>query len=221
MAAMRRSPAFESLVPDARVFALSGIVTALLTLGLVVLAGGEGRLEPGDLLPYFRAHRGRYFVSATLVLCWAVAAMAFLAGLRELLGEGRRALASAALLLAAGGVLLFGFGTFVGFGAFFALDAASEGLGARLQAPYQAAIWRNMTFLLSDPGLMMLGAGQAIFAWLAWRTTLARALAIAGLVGGASGLLTLAVYQTPMLALLQLAVFALWAGWIGIVLLRR
>jgi hypothetical protein len=222
MAAMRRPLSRESLVPDTRVFAAAALATAAMTVLLVALAGGEGgRLEPAELLTYFRAHRGRYVASASVALAWLVLAMPFLAALRELLGEGRRALASAALLLAAGGVLLLGFGSFIGIGAFFALDAASEGLGARLQAPYQAAIWRNMSFLLSDPGLMLLGGGQALFAWLAWRTALSRILAVIGFVGGAAGLLTLAVYQTPLLALVQLAAFAVWAGWIGVLLLRR
>jgi hypothetical protein len=218
MAAMRRPLALETLVPDARVFAVVALATALLTV--LLLAGGESKLEPGELLAYFRAHRGRYVVSASMMLAWSVVAIAFLTALREVLGRDRRVLASAALLLAAGGVLLLGFGSFVGIGAFFALDAASEGLGARLQAPYQAAFWRNLSFLLSDPGLMLLGAGQALFAWLAWRTTLSRILVAVGFVGGVAGLLTLAVYQTALLATVQLAAFAVWAGWIGLIMLR-
>lgn len=220
MAAMRRPLSFESLVPDARVLAAAALATAVLTALLLLFAGGDATLEPGELLPYFRAHRGRYLVSASLVLVWLVATIPFLVALRELLAADRRALGSAALALAVGGALLLGFGSFVGMGAFFALDAASDGLGARLQAPYQAAIWRNLSFLLSDPGLMLLGAGQALFAWLAWRTTLSRILAIIGFAGGAAGLLTLAVYQTPLLAIVQLAALALWAGWIGVLILR-
>ncbi|HET7548832.1 MAG TPA: hypothetical protein VFJ86_13755, partial [Usitatibacter sp.] len=62
----------------------------------------------------------------------------------------------------------------------------------------------NLSFLLSDPGLMTLGAGQAIFGWLAWiERTPSRAIGVVAMVGGAAGLLTLAVYQTPLLAVVQ------------------
>src|SRR3954470_244869 len=104
MAALRRPLALESLAPDTRVFALAALATAVLTLLLLLLAGGEGRLEPGELLTYFRAHRARYVASAAVALAWLVVAIPFLAGLRELLSTERRALASAALHLAAGGV---------------------------------------------------------------------------------------------------------------------
>src|SRR4051794_26265874 len=110
MAAMRTPPALEALVPGARAFALAALATALLTL--LLLAGGESKLEPAELLAYFRAHRGRYVASASMVLAWSVVAIPFLTALREMLGRDRRVLASAALLLAAGGVLLLGFGSF-------------------------------------------------------------------------------------------------------------
>ena len=55
------------------------------------------------------------------------------------------------------------------------------------------------------PGLMVLGGGQAILGWLAWRSrAIHRFAAAAGVAGGLAGLLTLAVYQTPLLAVIQL-----------------
>lgn len=221
MAAMRRPLSLENLMPDARLFALAALATAALTLLLLVPPGGAGVVEPGELLAYFRAHRGRYMVNACLALAWIVLAVPFVVTVREILGPERRALGLAALLLAVGGLLLLGFGSFIGIGAFFALDAASAGLGARLQAPYQAAIWRSMSYLLTDPGLMLLGAGQALFAWLAWGTVLSRILAVIGFVGGIAGLLTLAVFETPVLAVVQLAAFATWAGALGVLILRN
>jgi hypothetical protein len=41
-----------------------------------------------------------------------------------------------------------------------------------------------------------------------------------GIVGGVAGLLTLAVYQTSVLALVQLASFTVWAFATGVTLLR-
>ena len=46
------------------------------------------------------------------------------------------------------------------------------------------------------------------------------ARAVVGMIGGVAGLLTLAVFQTPMLALLQLLCFAIWGIATGILLLR-
>jgi hypothetical protein len=217
---MRRPIALENVAPDARLLAVFSLAAAVLTVALIVLGAGPGPLEPAELLPYFHAHKARYGVSASVVLCWTVTALAFVAVLKASIEEAGRALAFAATLLAAAGIAMLGFGSFIGIGAFFALDDASAGIAARLQSPYQAAIWRGLSFLLSDPGLMTLGAGQVLFAWLALRTSLSRILVIIGFLGGIAGLLTLAVYQTPLLAFVQLAAFAVWAAAMGILLLR-
>jgi hypothetical protein len=44
---------------------------------------------------------------------------------------------------------------------------------------------------------------------------MSRALVVVGFIGGIAGLLTLAVYQTPILAVVQLGAFAVWAGALG------
>lgn len=221
MAAMRRPLSFDPALPDRRLLGVFCVCAGLSTVALVSLAAGPGPLEPAELLPYFQAHRTRYGASATVTLLWVLAALPFIATLKEMLGAERRVLASAATLLSASGVALLGFGTFIAIGSFFALDIASSGIAARLQAPYQAAIWRSLGFLLSDPGLMILGAGQVLFAWIAVRTTVPRWLAIVGFAGGIAGLLTLAIYQTPALAMVQLVSFAICAFAAGIGLLRR
>src|SRR5438309_2969147 len=167
MGSRRRAVSFESVARDARLLGVVTLAAALLTVALIVLAGGPGPLDPGELLPYFQAHRARYMVSASVTLLWLVTAIPFIAATREMLGGERRALGAAAMLLATCGAALLGFGTFVAIGAFFALDAASSGIAARLQLSYQAAIWRALGFLLSDPGLMALGGGQVLFAVLA------------------------------------------------------
>jgi hypothetical protein len=45
-------------------------------------------------------------------------------------------------------------------------------------------------------------------------------VAVVGMVGGVTGLLTLAVYQTPGLALVQLSCFTIWGFAAGVTLLR-
>lgn len=220
MAAMRPPLSFNDVGPDGLLLAFFALATGFLTVALIILAGGEGPLEPGDLLPYFQAHRLRYVASATVTLAWTVTAIAFVASLGSMLGAKRGALARAAGTLAVSGIALLGFGTFIAIGSFFALDSASSGIAARLQVPYQAAIWRSLGFLLSDPGLMLFGGGQALFSWLAVRTTVPRWLVVVGFIGGIAGLLTLAVYQTPALALVQLLSFAICAFATGVALIR-
>jgi hypothetical protein len=69
---------------------------------------------------------------------------------------------------------------------------------------------------------MTWGLGQLLFGWLAWKSgTLPNWVSVVGIVGGIAGLLTLAVYQSAMLALLQLASFAVWGVATGTCLLRR
>jgi hypothetical protein len=67
---------------------------------------------------------------------------------------------------------------------------------------------------------MTLGGGQVLFSWLALRTTAPRWLAVTGFIGGIAGLLTLAVYQTPLLAFVQLLSFAVCAIGAGVGLVR-
>jgi hypothetical protein len=67
---------------------------------------------------------------------------------------------------------------------------------------------------------MALGGGQMLFAWLALGTAAARWLVAVAFVGGIAGVLTLAVYQTPVLAMAQLLSFAVCAFAAGIALLR-
>jgi len=122
-------------------------------------------------------------------------------------------MAFAATLLCAGGALLLGFATFAYVGAFLAITAASHAAPSQAEAIYQAAIWGNLSFFLSDPGLMTLGLGQwRLFRW---------PVCAVGYLGGLAGLLTLAVYQTSVLAIVQIGAFGVWGIATGIALLRQ
>src|SRR5664279_2631973 len=86
---------------------------------------------------------------------------------------------------------------------------------------YQAAIWGNLSYYLTDPGLMVWGFGQFLLGWLAWKSkVLPNWTALTGLIGGVAGLLTLFVYQTSSLAMLQIASFAIWGLTSGTLLLK-
>ena len=202
-------------------FAVASILSALLTLLLVVSAAPPPG-SAGDLLPYFRAHQPRFVILAVAVLAWVVVSLPVVIAITRLVGHVHPVLASAGAVLSAGGILLLGFGTFIFVGAFFALAAANDAAPSAAQAAYQAAIWRNLSFLLSDPGLMTLGAGQLVLGWLTWRgRAFPRYLAALGIMGGIAGLLTLAVYQTPVLAIVQLLAWSITAAAAGLVLFRH
>jgi hypothetical protein len=211
----------SSQFDNKRFFAVASILSAFLTLLLVVSAAPP----PGsaaDLLPYFRAHLPRFVILAVVVLAWVVVSLPVVIAIARLVGDDHPMLASAGALLSAGGILLLGFGTFIFIGAFFALAAANDAAPSAAHAAYQAAVWRNLSFLLSDPGLMTLGAGQLVFGWLAWRgRAFPRYVAALGILGGIAGLLTLAVYQTPALAIVQLLALSITAAAAGLVLFRH
>lgn len=147
---------------------------------------------------------------AVIVLVWAVVSVPFVVALGQLLRSKSASLALTASILSAVGILLLGFAIFAHVGAFLSIIAAGSPPSAA-DGAYQAAIWGNLSFHLTDPGLMTRGLGQLLFGWLAWKShVLPNWVSVAGMIGGVAGLLTLAVYQSGLLALMQLASFTLW-----------
>jgi len=204
--------------------ALGGFALAAGLLSLLLLASVTPPVprHPEELLPYLAAHRSAYVLAAVTVLLWTTVSVPFTVSLGALLGAGARALALAATLLSAGGVLLLGFATFASVGALLSIAAASPAARSPADAAFQAVLWSNLSFFLSDPGLMTLGLGQLLFAHLAWKSRLLpRLVSLTGYLGGLAGLLTLVVYQTPVLAVAQLVAFGVWGIATGAVLVRR
>ena len=201
-----------------RFFAIASFASALLTLALVLTAAPP-QAPPTELLAHFRANQGRFAALAIVVLTWAIVSVPAVVAAGRLVAGSRPTLGLAATMLSFGGILLLAFGTFIFVGALFALSAATRSPSDAMQANAQASFWYNMSFLLSDPGLMTLGAGQAILGILAWRSgAIHRFMAAIGVAGGVAGLLTLAVYQTPFLAIIQLFSFAVTSASVGVAL---
>jgi hypothetical protein len=196
---------------------LAGVLSILLLLAEILQPLPQ---SPAQMLSYFSGHFGGVALLAMTVLAWAVFSIPFVVALGRLLSPEGVAFAQAAVILSAAGILLLGFGNFAGVGAGLAISAAGTPPSAP-DAVYQVAIWRNLSFYLTDPGLMTWGLGQFLFGWLAWKgDVLPNGVAVIGMIGGAAGLLTLAVFQTPMLALLQIACFGVWGLATGILIFR-
>ncbi|MGE0812547.1 MAG: DUF4386 family protein [Vicinamibacterales bacterium] len=187
-------------------------------LSIAVLAGSvqPPPAGPEALLQDVAAHRALYGVFASLVLAWSASAVVFAALLGTWLERVSRPLAAAGQMLVSGGVLLLTFAMFTRTGAMLALASAGAAPGNAAAAD-QVRFWSDLSFYLTDPGLFAWGVGQVMLGWLSGRAgVLPRWVRAAGLIGGVAGVMTLAVYQTAVLALLQLVAFAAWTFGIGI-----
>ena len=176
---------------------------------------------PAEQLTFAASHRAVYGVFASLVLAWAVLSVPAIVASGAMLHARGGSLASSAKALSTAGVLLLGYGLFTHVGAVLSIVAASPPPRPQ-DATYQVAIWSSLGFYLTDPGLMTWGLGQLLFGRLAWRSgILPDWVAVVGMVGGVAGLLTLAVYQTAVLGLVQLLSFTVWCFATGFRLRQR
>lgn len=197
------------------------LISAVLSLALLIASvQPPPSTAPADLLAYASSHRKLYGLFASLVLAWSVFSIPLIVTLGALLRSRGGTFTVIAQLLSAVGVLLLGFAVFTSTAALLSIVTAGNASRAE-DAAYQVAIWSNLAFYLTDPGLMTWGLGQFLFGWVAWKSgVLPNWIAVVGMVGGIAGLLTLAVYQTPVLALVQLCCFTIWGFAAGMTLLR-
>ena len=197
------------------------LVSAVFSLALLVASlQPPPSSAPAELLAYASSHRALYGLFASLVLAWSVFSIPLIVTLGAMLRSRGGTFTVIAQLLSAVGVLLLGFAIFISTAALLSIVAAGNPSRPE-DAAYQVSIWSNLAFYLTDPGLMAWGLGQFLFGWVAWRSAvLPNWVAVVGMVGGVAGLLTLAVYQTPVLALVQLTCFTIWGFAAGVTLLR-
>jgi hypothetical protein len=202
---------------------LATLALVAAVLSLVFLAASLQPPPPSsaELFTFAARHRTAFGWFASLVLAWSVLSIPLVVTSGTLLQPPGGTLAGIAQLLSAVGVLMLGFAVFAHTAAL--LSIVSAGGPARAEdAAYQAAFLSNLRFYLTDPGLMTWGLGQFLFGRIAWRSgILPNWVAVVGMVGGIAGLLTLAVYQTGVLALVQLASFTVWGFATALLLFRN
>lgn len=201
-------------------FGAFSLLSALLSVVMVIAMLQPAPQDPAQQIAYVAAHRPMVALEAVAALMWAVLSVPFVVALGQLLRCRSAAVAATATILSSAGMLLLGYSVRTSIGAMLAVMAASPA-SRTADAVYQVAIWRNLSFFLSDPGLMTWGFGQFLFGWLARKSrVLPDWLAWVGMLGGLAGLLTDAVYQTGLLAVVQMASFAIWGLVTGLALLR-
>jgi hypothetical protein len=204
----------------ARTFGWFAVTSAVLSTAFAFGLLRPLPAEPAALLAYFSEHLPVIALEAIGVLAWAVSSVPFVVALWYVTRGRGAGLALSAMILSSAGILLLTYGIRTFFGAMLAIGLASHQLGTT-DAIHHAAIWRNLFFFLADPGLMAWGLGQFLFGRLTWKSALVpNWVAAVGMLGGAAGLLTDAVYQTAALAIIQIVCFAIWGFVFGIKLLR-
>ncbi len=201
-------------------FAACSLLSAVLSLLMLALTSVPVPQDPAEQLIFIAARRPLIALEAVATLMWAVFSVPLVVALGRLLRPRGAGLAATATILSAAGILMLGYAIRTYLGAALSIVAASSRPGAP-EAVYQAAIWRSLSFFLTDPGLMTWGLGQFLFGWLARRSgVLPNWVAWVGILGGLAGLLTDAVYQTGALATVQVLSFTIWGFATGVVLLR-
>jgi hypothetical protein len=206
------------------VFALFSFFTAIFSLLVVVVTILPPPFTPAQQLSSFMNNKAIYYIMALIVLLWSALSIPFVAGLGTLLREKSSGLALTATILSCAGIMLLGFARYSYVGALIAIDAMSNGASNAAEATYQASIWANLQFYLSDPPLFAWGLGQVLFGWLAWRSqVLPNWLAIVGIFGGIA--CSIASLDAPkdavLLALLSISSFSVWGFTMGAMLLRN
>jgi len=203
-------------------FSVFSFCSALLTIiFLIDLIHQKPPALNSPLVAYLVENKGRFILFAILILVWSVISIPLVIASGILLGKKSKSLAFLATIVSTVGILLLGFGVFTYIAAFLSILNLNTSLN-QATSEYHAAIWGQLSYYLTDPGLMIWGFGQLLFGWLAWKAkVLPNWLAVIGIIGGIAGLLTLAVYQSSLLALLQISSFAIWGLTIGTILLKR
>ena len=203
-----------------RILGLFSLASGILSIALFLILGTPS--SAADQLAFYQGHQSVYDLAAVTALVWGIVSVPFVVTLGTILRGKSRVLAQSAMVISLFGLLFYAFAVYLNIGALMSINAEASLAPTAGEPAFLAAILYNLTFLVSDPPLMVIGFAQILFGWLAWRSgVLPNWLAAIGVIGGVAGLLTLAVYQTNYLAVIQIVSFALWGLTTGALLLVK
>lgn len=176
---------------------------------------------PHQVSAYFEANQAGFILFATLSLVWSIVTLPAIVAFGSVIkNRDNKGLSNTAILLTSSGILLNGIISFLYVGALIAIWNTRSMEGA--DSDYQMSIWTNLFYFMSDPALMIWGLGQLIFGYLLLsKSIFPKWLSVINILGGVAGVLTLAVYQTPILAIFQEFTFVVLIGYFSLLLLMN
>lgn len=204
-----------------KVFTAFAVLSTLLGVIFLIITLLQKPPLPHEVSGYFESNQGGFILFATLSLIWSVVTIPTIVALGQVIkNPANKGLKSSAVLLTSTGILLNGIISFLYVGALISIWSTRNIPGAN--SDYEMSIWTNLFYFMSDPALMIWGLGQLLFGYLLLSNSIfPKWVGIVTIIGGFAGVLTLAVYQTPILAILQMLTFVVLTGYFSLFLLRN
>lgn len=204
-----------------KIFTAFAVLSSLLGFIFLVTTLMQKPPLPHEVAIYFQANQGGFVSFAVLSLFWSVVTIPTIIALGTVIKNDKNSgLSNTAMLLTASGILLNGIISFLYVGALISINSTKGMQGAN--SDYQMSIWTNLFYFMSDPALMVWGHGQLLFGYLFLTNSIfPKWMGVITVIGGVAGALTLAVYQTPLLAILQALTFVILTGYFSLFLLRN
>ena len=176
---------------------------------------------PNQIVTYFETNRGSFILFAALSLVWSVVTIPVIVAIGQISkNDTNKGLSITSITLTSTGILLNGIVSFIYVGALLSIWNAKDIQGAN--SIYEMSIWTNLFYFMTDPALMIWGLGQLILGKiLLSNTNFPKWVGVITIIGGIAGLLTLIVYQTPILAILQELTLIILTSYFSLFLLRK
>ena len=176
---------------------------------------------PNQIATFFETSRGSFILFAALSIVWSVVTIPVIVAIGQLSkNDTNKGLSITSIILTSTGILLNGIVSFIYVGALLSIWNAKDIQGAN--SVYEMSIWTNLFYFMTDPALMIWGLGQLILGKiLLSNANFPKWVGVITIIGVIAGLLTLIVYQTPILAILQELTLIILTSYFSLFLLRK
>ncbi len=198
------SPPQNKTVGFAKIF---GLLSSAIGIFFLITTLFQKPQLPHEVYGTFSLNRGSYVLFAVISLLWSLVSVpAIVAMVYQNKTDVNETISISTVILYVGGVLLNGIISFLYVGALISTEGASKIDGAN--AAFQMAFFTHLFYFLSDPALMIWGLGMILHCWMLISSNFGpKWIGYVSGIGGMFGLLTLVVFQTPILALGQFLCF--------------